>query len=743
MKIVKKNIVLLIMIPILALTGCASEHDSVNLESNEEYMEFIEKVDDAILGVSLEDIESEIAKEFMNASAEKQSELAMELADDIARANFMGVSNDEIMGLAGTAVKAYPHPLLLNNFATMVLEEWGPEEALYFYTLAAAQEPENPVILTNLANVYLELENYTEAKQYADLAVSASNDYGPAYQVLTTLHLKDENSQLAAETMVKSAKYCFNDISVYHFLSFLEAVSQLDAEVDEYPLNETFINDLYDIAKENTGSFTDVSTDIPESQLTLKPFPQITGPDNLMNSEKYFEDLLTQCYEAENNLSNYYDQYKNVAENILIQIDWGIRSESGEKFPVYSSARQICAVRVLESFYRFKLEQLYIVNQKKIDGLQRQMWSEVDKQQKAYNNRIDELEEEADETSDIALASLLTMDIESIPDYIKEALSISLEAEELRVEKQNTILSILKNYSLNIINACNDYYNEQKQLLEEYWLKCGGLLKYISDYDIYMSLSYAREKTVYDYLTNPIFPVKSMGDSLRAYKELLDQARQDLESFINVYEKYLDMEIPQYEEDEKGSKPGDPDFVPDIEREALTEFKESTDMGSWGFELEEPFFGLATVSVSYDGENLDFEFNSIKGGKKLGINLVDGSTYSHTIQGVTLAGDTKWFTKSGKVSDALNRSGPLGKGANALGKIGFSFSDSQHTGQYIQRNGGKSIIDVGRVYIRESGGTISNFGKSTKVTVTKSMISGVAIKSTTTKYKFFFASFEY
>ena len=43
-----------------------------------------------------------------------------------------------------------------------------------------------------------------------------------------------------------------------------------------------------------------------------------------------------------------------------------IRSESGEKFPVYSSARQICAVRVLESFYRFKLEQLYIVNQRRL-----------------------------------------------------------------------------------------------------------------------------------------------------------------------------------------------------------------------------------------------------------------------------------------------------------------------------------------------------------------------------------------
>ena len=85
------------------------------------------------------------------------------------------------------------------------------------------------------------------------------------------------------------------------------------------------------------------------------------------------------------------------------------------------------------------------------------------------------------------------MDIESIPDYIKEALSISLEAEELSRKAEYDSFHT-QNYSLNIINACNDYYNEQKQLLEEYWLKMRWFIKYISDYDIYMSLSYAREK---------------------------------------------------------------------------------------------------------------------------------------------------------------------------------------------------------------------------------------------------------
>ena len=52
-----------------------------------------------------------------------------------------------------------------------------------------------------------------------------------------------------------------------------------------------------------------------------------------------------------------------------------------------------------------------------------------------------------------------------------------------------------------------------------------------------------------------------------------------------------------------------------------------------------------------------------------------------------------------------------------------------------------TIADRGIIYIRESGGTIGNFGKSERVVVRKSTITGLAIKEKSTKYKFGIGSF--
>lgn len=311
-----------------------------------------------------------------------------------------------MLKIAGNMVKAYPHPLLLNNFGVMVLEQKSPDEALYFLLLSAAQDPDNPVVLTNLANVYMELEYYAEAKLYAEKALGASNDYGPAYQILTTLHLKDDNSPLAAETMIKSAKYCFNDISVYHFSSFLNAVSQLDPKEDDYPLNEEFLDELYMIAKENTGSFTDVSTDNPDSQLTLKGFPPITGPENLMRSEGYFDQLFSERHEKESEINRYYKDYLGVADQYLGQVGYSFSAEQENMFPVYTYARQICAVKVLDSFYRFELKRLYEENQDDIKEIHKKMWDEIDKIEDEYQIRQEEWEEKAEEYSEQMLGEI-------------------------------------------------------------------------------------------------------------------------------------------------------------------------------------------------------------------------------------------------------------------------------------------------------------------------------------------------
>lgn len=748
-----KTIIIFLMISmIFTFSGCGGESRNIEvvLENCNEYIEFTEAVDKIIGSYSLDETESNLFQEFNKASAEKKSEMALDMADDIARANFYGLAGEEIMGIAGSLVKAYPHPLLLNNFATMVLENEDPEEALYFFLLAAAQEPGNPVILTNVANVYMELDNFSEAKRYADLALSASNDYGPAYQVLTTIHLKEDNSELAAETMVKSAKYCFNDISVYHFNSYLGAVSELDRKEDEYPLKEELLNELYAIAKENTGDFTDVSTDHPDSQLTLKPFPPITGPDNLMNSEEYFDQLFTDAYEKDSEARAYYEPYMNAADDVISQIEYSFVNDGEGIFPVYTNARQICAVRVLESFYRFKLMQLYEKNQEDIGEIYEKMWEDVHKTEEEYYRRRKELEEKADEYSDKALGEIFVTPFIENPSSdlglgdIKKSIQIRIDAEAINVEGQNAVLLKLKSYSNDVVNICQVYYNEQKQLLEEYWLRCGGLLKYIRDPDVYMCLSGERENLIFDFLVNPLYPVSSMGKTLSAYKELLDIAKHDYEFFKSLYKDYLDNTLPESkEEEEESTGPENPDFTPDIEREAITEFQEASDMGSWGAELSEPIFGAVGVSASFDGETIELEFNSILGGRKFSYNFSDGSSYSHKIIGATAMGDTKWFTDRATISKVLDGAGSVGKAAKGLGKIGFSYSDGTQSGSYIERNSANRISDVGTIYVRETGGGIGKLGKSEKIEIKKSLINGVSIKNKTTKYKFWFGTFEH
>ncbi len=749
------KVIALIMIVSMtfSFSSCAEEDIAVKLETCEEYVELVDAVDEIIGSFSLDDIDSGVIREFYKANDSKKAEMALEMADDIARANFIGLSGEDILGVAGSLVKAYPHPLLLNNFATMTLEEFGSEEALYFFSLAAAQEPENPVILTNLANVYMDLDNFEEAKRYAGMALSASNDYGPAYQVLTTVHLKNDNSMLAAETMIKSAKYCFNDISVYHFNSFLEAASQLDPKEDEYPLKEAFIEDLYTIAKENTGSFSDMSTDTPDSQLTLKPFPQITGADNLMKSADYFEQLLEDLYNKEMEINEYYGSYESAADNALSDVEYSFEPSAEGRFPVQTDLRQIYSIKVLDSFYTFKLKQLYEKNKEKIDKLNEDMWNEIQQMEQGYDEKEEQLREKAEEYSDLGLAEILEAPLNesSSSDLgkaeFKKAVEATLAIYQARVERQDAILKKIKNNSNGLVNICQAYYNEQKQLLEEYWLKYGGLLKYIKDEDLYMDMSGERENRIYEFIANPLYPVTDTANTLVSYKEMLDYAQADLVRFKSNFQDTLQNDDPVGDDLDSNNKdnndPQNADFVPEIEREAITEFSESSDMGSWGVELSEPIFGIASVSASYDGETLELEFNSILGGKKGSYNLSDGSSYTHKVIGATATGDTKWFTDRKAVSEALNHAGATGKGTQKLGKIGFSYSDSTQSGSYTERSGANIITDVGTVHIRETGGGVGKLGRSEKITVKKSLINGVAIKSKTTKYKFWFGTFEH
>jgi hypothetical protein len=109
--------------------------------------------------------------------------------------------------------------------------------------------------------------------------------------------------------------------------------------------------------------------------------------------------------------------------------------------------------------------------------------------------------------------------------------------------------------------------------------------------------------------------------------------------------------------------------------------------------------------------------------------------------GSRVEGSTEWITDSKLISDSLQTSGSLARGANKLGKIGFGFTEGTKTGEYITTDENNRIIDRGIIHIRESGGEVWKFGKSQQVIVKKSYMTGVATKKTTTKYNFDFATY--
>ena len=740
----KRIIGSILVLTILVLsTGCSS--NIIEEGNNESYNQVVAAIDQITVPFSSGGVDtlngeklSKFAQKFKNSNDKERSRLALEMADDMAIAEFYGIINAEMMVMAGAAVKAYPHPLLLNNYGAMVLDAVGAEDALLLFQMAAAQAAENPVILTNLANIFMELDDFSSAEQYANQALAATNDFGPAYQVLTTIHLKNNNSILAAETMVKSAKHCFNDITQYHFDSFLYAVAELDPEKDEYPLKEEFLKELYDIAKENVDTLDNgKGSDTLGAQLKLRPFPQITGPENLMKSEAYLDEEFGKIGAARSAAEKRRSAYGNADDSFY---DMGNPREG--TYPVIKNMRQIYAMKVMTSFYTYKLQQLKVKYNQEFDTSYGKRNEELDKLDAIYDEKVVQAEKEMEEAeADFWVDLISALDGGKLPDVDKLQQTVIVKPT-LGVLKQREELQSYKMNANDIIDISQNYYDEMKQILEEYWLKTGGLLKYIIDEDAFYDLSIGREVFIYENVVQPLWELESLAGTLNSEQENLYNAERMLQVLLDAFlanKKEMDAAKAEEEKENKEAFNGG-EIVPDIEKEALSTYPEIGDHGTLGVEAD--LFGVVGASAQYNGENVSLGVDSIAGSVGGSYNTFDGSTNASAVHGVTAIGSTDWFKDTKAVTKALANTGSLGKATSALGKIGFGFSGGKKTGEYAEMDSNKKITDRGSVYVRESGGSVSLFGRSEKIEVRKSYITGVAIKTKTTKYKFMFATYE-
>ena len=440
---------------------------------------------------------------------EKTAEWAFSVAGDMASAMVFERATPGLVNAAGLAVSVYPHPLVLNNYAGLLKNAY-PDDALFFYHAALEYEPENPLILTNIGMTHIDMGNYEAAKEYALAALHYNPESGPAHQILTLCHLKDGNSVLAAGTLFKSARDCFDELTVRLFDSYFDAVDDLEKESEDkgkypdFPINELVLDLLYEMAMKyvDTADVVNANIDTPAGQFTVKPYPPFGDGEHILSS---IEDYAVQLNEDHRRQAMALEKKRNSLENKTIYS----RESSPETLAVMKNLRQYYAYRTLEKYYgymyRKKHREAHYNDDNKLIldvGLWNELREDLWKTWKEAYIRESNIENEGDAQIDSLYKQLHNSSLLGLPlEPIRARIEATKLSYRLKFYRQcqidlGLIFNHLKRYAERYVELDKRWYDECKQLMEEFWLKAGGVLQYMTDPDMLELCEAKREEFV-------------------------------------------------------------------------------------------------------------------------------------------------------------------------------------------------------------------------------------------------------
>jgi tetratricopeptide (TPR) repeat protein len=710
-------------------------------------------------------------------------EWALAIAEDMSTAMTFGCVTPGLIYAGGLAASVYPHPLVLNNYASLLRDD-SPIDALFFYFAALECEPQNPIILTNIAMTYIELENYTKAKEYAEYALLHNPDNGQAYQILTLCHLKDGNSVLAAETLFKSTRDCFDDMTIALFDSYFEAIDNLKLD-DEFPINDLVFELLYETARKNvdTAAMND-QLDTPNAQLTIKPYPYFGGTEDWMLSAVKYAEGLRDDNNAESSKAGIKasELHKKIFE----------RQGEPETLEVVNNTRQYYAFLVLRSYYEFIIrKETYKMNG--VPSLPGN-FTEIIGDKLANFERINKSFVEAWE-KEVKAASPVNEE--------RVNLRNKLAFYRMQVGQIDDCYSMIKQFADVYWKQSRDVYAEAKQIIEEFWLSAGGIMKYMTDVNMIDLCEQYRNIFVYDhlgigvgYVSNAGFsfdyeyqplPEFALGSDEMSVKYIIE-TRTELMENIDTLSRYFDKtnELKQNKMPETVNFDGSPI---DIEANAIPLYKDPNAEPSYSYTFAGygvshsdnettwnlPFIGKSSYEYTTGNKTVYKEmdsFNPVTSDFKpaqWGTNAMNvaASTYdvaAKVVDSNELAGKIGDFASkminnthddNDMLKDGLYKVPDVVKDAfSAITKVGDIIGflqagiDSKTGGTvkqytYITRDSQGRVLDHGRVYERQVGGTLgispppgaddaiggAGYSKERTITVTQSKITGATTKS--------------
>lgn len=688
-----KRIVSIVLICSAVLCGCGSSKNTADNVSGAELKQAdkkqIEEICSMLSKTSSERLDDstlnswdEAFEWYDEADEEAKKLTAMCIITDVALGQMGGYDRNSLLYLTEKALSAYPeHPLILANAGSVMFEAGYTDEAINLYLQSLAVSPGNPIVLTNLANCYLNKGEYSKAEQYAASSLAVDSEYSPAYQVLTSVHLENGDHILASETMIKSAKNCFDDVTMHQMDSFLQEVETLEP-TDEFPLKEEIMEEFYEIMNQE-GQAVLPGMDTPEQQLKLPDFPEVSTMDGLINMREEFGKATNEWMDLRDKA------FERLMENSSKMGEYiGQRSLSSTSAAGVPSLKQIYAFKILTSFYQHKLKvaenDFAVENDKITTDIEKQYEKAEEKlpDDIKMNNQWDSIEERAlSGAAPDAIWPEIREQFEDFDGYMEELIEADAKG------------------SKQILELRRKYYNEVRQICEEYWLKAGGMLKYVGDEGTFESLCAMREFTVYNSMYVTIFDLDMLGMSYQFKNELS--------------KKYKETFFPPEPAEIAGV--GAAYFkVGEIEKPPLPMFPEKSPSDwnfSVGFVSVESTTHEFKITVSTPFSNHSYRKNTYDGRvtttRAYGINPVVGLGVK------ALMGDEKYRSVRDEIWNRYNLLIPYNPHEGAVGT-------------YETMDSNKRIVDKGKYTLNEAGlqlagGLEANFSKETM----RSFITGV------------------
>jgi len=511
---------------------------------------------------------------------EQKAEHLLSYGSEMLTCQIEGKMTSDALDKGLAVISMYPHPVLLNNYGTMLMYAEKYDLALEIFEIVYDQTGDLAIVLTNIASCYYEQGDIKNAKKCAEEALTEQQGFGPALQLLTSIALEEGDALKALEYLFRSAETYWNSVSANQFLEAQQFLAQELARTGIHPFEE--YPHLYDLlvtalkagaAKEVTGKTAKLSY---VAVGNLEAAEEYLVETSQSVHDKYYDTII-------DTIPDKYDDKLLPYQSTMMEPDMlaaTFQMEGWDQNMDLSAAPQLFCYYLLDDYYEYRLSKRVSISNTPTDMAGNYLNPYTPLYTK--DDQLDAIDEVWEEAADARYTEFFNDQIEhgqkweAIWDahdksqrhidgadqiYYKCNDCYRLEAQErvewltIGYEYELDCRDMRLNYLRQMYSVDESYWGAHiKPAVEEYYTEMTRLLQYISDETIQNYCAACVEAEVYYYGTVvPFSWAADRANGLELARYMLDHYIEELGYADQRLEK--ERHILEIEIKEMGIKP--------------------------------------------------------------------------------------------------------------------------------------------------------------------------------------------